>query len=191
MPQSNPAMSINNQKNLNKLFDEQLNEKFPLSDPSALEAQTQKELKVLEQHLNDLTTGIQAAIKPCGALKGKPLEKDVSQTIKKAKDALHLCFDGFYSIIKTSERSLLVALENFTQTYSSEISQWKTDFISGINRINNELIDVKFKFDETETSLADIVDNYVRYLLREEGMDPRTYPFKAAITALKSHCPKP
>lgn len=163
-----PFISIKKQKELNNIFRNKLKEieeeVYPLSDPSILKGKVNAQLEILNTTLENLKKEISGAIKKCDDLKRKGYST-VQEIINDVKELIRAHFDDFRDKICEIEGSILEVGGNFVDKYGDKINQWKTDFIKGINEINNNLIDVKFKFGDKEFSLGEIVESYSCHLL--------------------------
>ena len=162
-----PFISIKKQKELNNIFRNKLKEieeeVYPLSDPSILKGKVNAQLEILDQNLSALKTNTNNEMKQYNNLKDK-----FSTTLADTKDnvirPIQAYFDEFRKTIPSVEDSIVRAIVAFYSEYEGKIEEWKDDFIDKIKKIDNRLLDKKFKFNGKEHSLREVVLSHYWYL---------------------------
>lgn len=161
------VMSVKNIRALRDLFAKKMEdiekEVYPLSDPSILKGRVNEQLEILDQILSDLKTQINDEMKKYNDLKGKPA-KIFNDTNSNVGRSIQAYINEFRRKISGIEKSLVGAGQIFAGEYEYKIQQWGDDFIDKINKIDNRLLDEKFKFNGKEHSLKEVVESYEWYL---------------------------
>lgn len=170
------VMSLKNIKVLGDLFKEKMEaiekEVYPSSDPSILKGRVNAQLEILDQILSDLKTQINDEMKKYNDLKGEPVTifNDTNDNVRRS---IQEYINEFRRKILRIEESLLRAGPIFAGEYEGKMKEWKEDFIDKINKIDNGLLDKKFKFNGKEHSLREVVVSHYWYLYA--GMEDEHY----------------